>query len=118
MNNIQHKTLMVIEELANNTTDLIPSDKIASSVMKKIKADLGEIDEALNRLYDDGYILGTKTAYKLTEKGVFYAWSYEPIDERVSHYINNKYASQLSCLQIAIFFLAVFIAILLFKVFL
>ena len=102
MNNLQHTTIMAIEEMTANSNEYHPSDKIASKVKNYITADLEQIQEALNLLCKEGYLSVTKTNYQLTEKGYFYANTYELIDERVNHHVNSKYSSQISCLWIAL----------------
>jgi hypothetical protein len=107
MNSLQHTTIMAIEELTVNHDDYISVDKIASTVMNRVKVDLGQIQETLNFLYRDGYLSGTKTGYKLIEKGYIYTWTYDLIDERVTQHVNSKYSSQISCLWIAVVLLAI-----------
>lgn len=106
MNNLQHVTIMAVEELTINDNDYIPSDQIASKVMKRVQADLGQVQEALNFLYSEGYLSGTKTGYQLTQKGFFYTNTYEIINERVNDHVNSKFSNHIPCLWISVGLLA------------
>lgn len=111
MNNIQHTIIMAIEGLPPDNEGYVAISKIAT----KVGVDLSRIESALNALFDNGYIAKSKTGYNLTNKGYYYVWIFEPIDDRLNYHI-SKVSSQLSWLTVLTVILIGLVVILLFKV--
>lgn len=111
MDNIQHAIIMAIEDLPADDEGNVSITKIVS----RVKVDLIYIEKALASLFDKGYIYKSKIGYKLTNKGYYYVWTFEPIDYRLNNYINTI-SSQLSWLIGLTAILIGLVVFLLFKV--
>jgi len=110
MNQLQHYLLTFIDNKFINIEEYIPFDKIIAELtpvykQQNLLLDQTQINTALARIVDSGYLESTKRNFRITVRGLIYARSYPIITELMNVQIeelNKRYQSSILYLRLGV----------------